>query len=224
MGETKLIRRPNVNTTVIQTLYESPPHTLPFAPDFEIRAFVLPRADGNLLVYSAPELPREAGEINDLGGISRQYLNHWHEAMFLSGDASPPLHVHEGDRAPVEERRPVAATFAERGIVGDDFELIPMPGHTPGATAFLWDSGEWRYLFTGDSIYLRGDKWIAAVLESSDRAAYLDSLEMLRDVEFDVLVPWAATAGDPYFVASTHRDAQRRIDAIIARLRAGGDA
>ena len=206
-----------MSTTVIQSMYASPPHELPFAPGFHIRSFVLPREAGDLMVYAAPTVSADVE-------VSRQYLNHWHEAMFLSGDASPPLHVHEGDRAPVEERRPVAATFAERGFVGDDFEIIPTPGHTPGATTFVWDSGEWRYLFTGDTIYLRGGEWIAAVLESSDRAAYLDSLELLRDVEFDVLVPWAATADGPHFASTTHRDARRRIDAIIVRLRAGEDS
>ena len=31
---------------------------------------------------------------------------------------------------------------------------------------------------------------------SSDRAAYIESLELLRGLEFDVLVPWAAS-GEP---------------------------
>ena len=49
--------------------------------------------------------------------------------------------------------------------------MIPIPGHTPGATAYLWDSGERRYLFTGDSLYLSDGEWMAAVLDSSDRDA-----------------------------------------------------
>ena len=61
------------------------------------------------------------------------------------------------------------------------------------------------------------------MLDSSDRASYLNSLELLRDVEFDVLVPWAATAGDPFYDITTPAEARRRIEAIIERLRAGGD-
>ena len=48
---------------------------------------------------------------------------------------------------------------------GDDFEVIPIPGHTSGATAYLWDGGGHRCLFTGDTLYLREGEWVAAVLE-----------------------------------------------------------
>ena len=47
-------------------------------------------------------------------------------------------------------------TFSERHKLGDDFEVIPIPGHTGGATAFLWDSGKHRVLFTGDTVFLAG--------------------------------------------------------------------
>ena len=66
-------------------------------------------------------------------------------------------------------------------------------------------------------------EWVAAVLGSSDRAAYIQSLELIRELDFDVLVPWAATAGRPYLEATTAADATRRIDAILERLRRGED-
>jgi hypothetical protein len=73
-------------------------------------------------------------------------------------------------------------------------------------------------------VYLRDGEWIAAVLDgSSDRESYIESLELLRDLEFDVLVPWAATADQPWYAATDAEDARRRIDAIIARVRAGED-
>jgi glyoxylase-like metal-dependent hydrolase (beta-lactamase superfamily II) len=131
--------------------------------------------------------------------------------------------VHEGDRESVEAKTHVRAAFSRRFTLDDDFEAIPTPGHTPGATAYLWDSGEHRLLFTGDSIYLDDGEWVAAVLGSSDRAAYIDSLALLRELDFDVLVPWAATAGRPYHAVTSRTDAQRRIDAIIERLLDGGN-
>jgi glyoxylase-like metal-dependent hydrolase (beta-lactamase superfamily II) len=108
-------------------------------------------------------------------------------------------------------------------MLDDDFEVIPIPGHTSGATAFLWDSGRQRCLFTGDTIYLRDGEWIAAVLESSDRGAYIESLERIKELDFDVLVPWAATGGQPFHAVTDKADAQRRIDAILERLRRGDD-
>ena len=70
--------------TPIEGFYASRPEPLPFAPSLHARAFLLRREPGNLLVYSVPELEADGEPIADLGGISRQYLNHGHEAMFAS--------------------------------------------------------------------------------------------------------------------------------------------
>jgi hypothetical protein len=206
----------SIATHTIPGLEPLGPQPLPFAPSLEIRAFVLERERGNLLVYSTSELP-------DPGDISRWYLNHSHEAMFVSDSVTAPLLVHELERPAVERRAHVRAAFSRRHTLDDDFEVIPTPGHTPGATSYLWDSGDHRLLFTGDTIFLRGGEWVAAVLDSSDRSAYLDSLELIRELDFDVLVPWAASAGEPYHAVTSRADARRRIDAIASRVRAGGD-
>ena len=220
--------------TVISGLHATSSEPLPFAPSLEIRSFLLEREGGNVLVYSTTGLERDAEAIEGLGGISRRYLNHWHEAMFASstnrvapGGAPShpaPVFVHEAERAKVEEAYDVRGTFSRRHTLDDDFEAIPIPGHTAGATAYLWDSGEHRALFTGDSLYLdRDGEWVAAVLSSSNRPAYLESLKLIRELDFDLLVPWAASAGTPFAAATDGDDARRRIDAIIARVRAGGD-
>ncbi|MBA2256658.1 MAG: MBL fold metallo-hydrolase, partial [Thermoleophilaceae bacterium] len=79
-------------------------------------------------------------------------------------------------------------------------------------------------LFTGDTIYLNDGEWIAAMLEgSSDRDDYVKSLELIRALDFDVLVPWAATGGRPYHAFTDRADARLRIDTILERLRRGED-
>jgi glyoxylase-like metal-dependent hydrolase (beta-lactamase superfamily II) len=212
-------------TTTTAQLHPLSPAPLPFAPALHVRGFLVPREHENLLVYSSPALAGDAGAIRDLGGASHQYLNHWHEAMFgddsIRDDLGARLVVHAADRDQASAYRTVDATFSERGTLGGGFELIPVPGHTPGATAFLWDSGERRYLFTGDTIYLDHGEWVAAVLDSSDRGAYLASLALIRDLEFDVLVPWGSTAGMPWCAETDRDDARRRIDAIVERVRRG---
>ena len=207
--------------SALEGLHASTPEPLPFAPQLSIRAFLLRRERGNLLVYSTAGLESDAAAIDDLGGISRQYLNHRHEAMFASDWVEAPLFVHEDERASVARKVPVRGTFSKRHVLDDDFEAIPTPGHTSGATAYLWDSGRHRFLFTGDTVYLDDGEWVAAVLESSDRARYIESLELMRDLDFDVLVPWAATGGRPYHALADRADARRRINAILARLRRG---
>ena len=64
---------------------------------------------------------------------------------------------------------------------------------------------------------------MAAVLESSDRAAYLESLELIRELDFDVLAPWAATAGEAPIAMVGRDEARRRMEAVIARVRQGED-
>ena len=202
-------------------LHPSVPETLPFATSLEARAFLLTRERGNLLLYSNTAIDAHPAWIADLGGVSRRYLNHWHEAMFPSEAAGAPLFVHEADAERTRRTMRVRATFSRRHHLDDDFEVIPIPGHTPGATAYLWDSGEHRYLFTGDSVFLNRGEWRGALLESSDRASYLESLDLLRGLEFDVLVPWAARRDEPFIAHTDPDDAARRIGAIIDRIRDG---
>jgi hypothetical protein len=211
--------------TAIPGLHASAPEPLPFAPSLHIRAFLLERDAGNVLVYSVSGLEADASAIEDLGGISRQYLNHRHEAMFASDWVDAPLFCHEDERASVSERVHVRGTFSRRHSLDDDFDVIPTPGHTSGATAYLWDSGRHRVLFTGDTVHLRDGEWAAAVLAgSSDRAAYIESLDLIRELDFDVLVPWAATGGQPYFAQTDRADARRRIGAILDRVWRGEDS
>jgi glyoxylase-like metal-dependent hydrolase (beta-lactamase superfamily II) len=197
-------------------------------PSTHVRAFLLQRPEGNLLIYSADTVADDARAIEELGGISRHYLNHWHEAAFGGGDQiasafNAPLFCHENERQAVSETSTVAGTFSARQMQGGDFEVLPIPGHTSGATAYLWEGGGHRCLFTGDTLYLREGEWVAAVLESSDRASYLESLELIKEFDFDLLVPWAATAGQPCHAATDSADTRRRIDAILERLRRGDD-
>jgi len=59
-------------------LHPSSPERLPFPPSLTIRAFVLERARGNLLVYSTSDLDSAEQWLRDLRGVDRQYLNHGH--------------------------------------------------------------------------------------------------------------------------------------------------
>jgi glyoxylase-like metal-dependent hydrolase (beta-lactamase superfamily II) len=214
--------------SVLPGLYASPHGKLSFAPSVHTRAFLLERAAGNFLVYSAAPLAGEKRAVAELGGIARHYLNHWHEASFggaeqVAAAFAAPVICHEAERAEVAKTVAPTRTLDARRIEDEGFEAVPIPGHTPGATAYLWDSGRHRCLFTGDSLYVRGGEWVAAVLDSSDRAAYIDSLALIKELDFDVLVPWVAAAGQPCHALTDPADKARRIDAIVERLRRGED-
>jgi glyoxylase-like metal-dependent hydrolase (beta-lactamase superfamily II) len=212
--------------TIAPGLLATAPEPLAFAPRTAVRSFLLQRPAGNVLVYASATVTSDAQAIAAAGGAERQYVSHEHEAMFLPDNAIAPLFAHEAGSAAVEASGAhLRGTYSRRHPLDDDLEVIPIPGHTPGATAFLWDHGGQRALFTGDSLYIRpGGDWRVAVLGSSDRAAYLDSLALLRELEFDLLVPWAAPVGEPAVAVTDRADARRRIDAILARVRDGEDS
>jgi glyoxylase-like metal-dependent hydrolase (beta-lactamase superfamily II) len=209
--------------TVIPGLLASAPQPLPFAATSLARAFLLERERGNLLIYSVDELAAQLQSIGRRGRISRQYLNHRHEAEAFPDGLIGPLVVHEEAREAVAAKAPVESTYSERHVLDDDFEVIPTPGHTHGSTCFLWRSEHGSALFTSDTIYLSEGEWVVAVLESSDRPRYIESLELIRQLDFDLLLPWNATAGQPSYAVTDRLDAQRRIDAILERVRHGGN-
>jgi hypothetical protein len=119
---------------VIPHRYASAPEPLSFAPSLEIRSYLLERKSGNLLVYRPDTLERDVEEVKELGGLSRQYLNHRHEASassdWVAKTFGAPLHVHEADSSSVSKTAHVDETFSERHRLDDDFEVIPIPGHT----------------------------------------------------------------------------------------------
>jgi glyoxylase-like metal-dependent hydrolase (beta-lactamase superfamily II) len=211
---------------VIPGLYASEPEPLGFGPSLEIRAFLLQRVGGNLLIYRSASLEGDVEEVRRLGGISRQYLNHHHEASpacdRVAETFGAPLHVHEDDARAASEVCEVGETFSERHKLGDDFEVVPIPGHTAGATAFLWDSGEHRVLFTGDTVSFSRRGWRAAVLDGvSDRQRYIESLELIRSLDFDLLVPGIASAGQPYYEFVERTEAEQHLDEVLERVRRG---
>lgn len=133
---------------VIPRLYATAPQPLSFAPSVGVRSFLLERDEGNLLVYSNSIVKQEVDFIREKGGIWRQYLNHGHEAWaaeaagaWVASTFEAPVYAHENEKEEVSRAYHVDGTFFGRPTLGDDFEVIPIPGHTSGATAFLWDTG-----------------------------------------------------------------------------------
>ncbi|CAA9458881.1 MAG: MBL-fold metallo-hydrolase superfamily [uncultured Rubrobacteraceae bacterium] len=207
----------------IDGLRSTPPTRLPYQANVLVRSFVLERPNGNVLVYNSPGVSSAATDIRDLGGAARLLINHGHEAMYGAPDLDVPVFVHDRDRAETARSMKIAGVFNGREMIDDDLEAIPTPGHTPGTTSYLWDSGSHRFLFTGDFVWIEDGEWKAVVLSSSNRADYLDSLALVRELDFDVLVPWGTTEGDPSLAPVNKAEIRARLDAIIARVEAGSD-
>ena len=80
----------------VRGLHASAPEPLPFAPSLHVRAFLLRRDAGNVQIYSAPTV--DADTFAHVGGTTRAYFNHRHEASFGRDLPGVPLYVHEAER------------------------------------------------------------------------------------------------------------------------------
>jgi len=210
--------------TPIEGLLATPTSRLPYQPNVLLRSYVLERPQGNVIVYNSPGVSTSAAAISALGAPARLLVNHGHESMYGPPALDVPVWVHERDRAELATSLRVAGTFDGAGMIDDDLEVIPTPGHTAGTTSYLWDNGTHRFLFTGDFIWIEDGEWEAVVLSPALRRDYLDSLALVRDLDFDVLVPWGTTEGGPsYGLVKDRSEMQDRVGKIIERVAAGGN-
>ncbi|CAN5303636.1 hypothetical protein BH09ACT1_BH09ACT1_19140 [soil metagenome] len=209
--------------TPFEGLLSTPTSRLPYQDNVVLRSYLLQRPDGNVIVYNSPGVSEAAIAIRQLGPPQRLLVNHAHEAMYGQPDLDVQIWVPEDDRYEVGTSLDVAGTFDRREHIGPDLEVIPTPGHTAGTCSYLWDNGTNRFLFTGDFIWIENGEWKAVVLDPALRNQYLDSLALVRDLDFDVLVPWGVTEGDsPAWPVRDAEDRRNRIDQIIARVAGGG--
>ncbi|HCY1636433.1 TPA: MBL fold metallo-hydrolase [Staphylococcus aureus] len=208
--------------SITKNLYATPTSELPFDNRFLFKSFILKRETGNIVIYHSEHLGDSQQDFASLGGVSKVLMNHDHESIGGSNQVEAPYFIHENDVAALKHKISVQKQFSNRVMLDKDLEIILAPGHTPGTTLFLWDDGHHRYLFTGDFICFEGKRWRTVILGSSDREKSIQSLEMVKELDFDVLVPWVTIKDEPlvYFVENEY-EKREQIQNIIDRVREG---
>ena len=71
----------------IEGLWATPASPIPFDKTISVRAFLLEREEGNVIVYNAPGLESSANDIRERREVTRLLINHGHEGMF----GPPPI-------------------------------------------------------------------------------------------------------------------------------------
>jgi glyoxylase-like metal-dependent hydrolase (beta-lactamase superfamily II)/ferredoxin len=115
-------------------------------------SYFLQHTDGNWLIDSPRYLKHLVDAFERMGGIRYIFLTHEDDvadaARYAKRFGATRL-IHRADLAAVpdaewiiEGRQPVS--------VSKQFQIIPVPGHTPGSMTLLYDE---RYLFTGDHLW-----------------------------------------------------------------------
>jgi glyoxylase-like metal-dependent hydrolase (beta-lactamase superfamily II)/ferredoxin len=153
-------------------------------------SYFLQHTEGNWLIDSPRYLKHLAEAFERMGGLRYIFLTHEDDVADASRYAKrfgATRIIHRADLAALPEaewiidgRQPVS--------VSKQFQVIPVPGHTPGSMALLYDD---RYLFTGDHLWWDRDSqrldipqvyvWNQHDLEQST--------ERLLDVQYEWILP-----------------------------------
>ena len=182
------------------------------------------RPEGNLLFSCLAGHSSIEGSFDDieaLGGVSLHLLGDMHFAARHNDDVDKRFGVvtmcSEVEGPDVRRKVANVVTFPfERHVLAPGVEVIPTPGHRPGAVCYLVDVEGRRCLFAGDSIYHDGERWKCPV-SKKNRETMMATLDVLADAKFDVLLSNTA-ARNPVCVIEVD-DALRA--GFIAALRVG---
>ena len=185
-----------IKDDLYQTRMDSP------FPGLTTHAYLWQRPAGNVLFYS-PASDADFDALDALGGVSAQYLSHLDEAgpnlARIAERFGRQLHAPSAELKAIGEHSHVDVPVeAVKHIDGNDVEVLPTPGHSPGSTCYLVTGvGGERYLFTGDTIFPAGDgTWSTFVVPGrGDPAAMRDSIKLLGTVQPDVVIS-SAFAGE----------------------------
>jgi hydroxyacylglutathione hydrolase len=179
-----------------QTRTESP------FPGLTTHAYLWRGPRGNILFYS-PASDADFDAIDELGGVSAQYLSHLDEAgpmlARVADRFGSRLHAPAAELDAIVRHAQVDAPIAARRHVDDNgVDAIPTPGHSDGSTCYLvHGAGGEKYLFTGDTMFPAGDgTWSTFLVPGRGSAAELrSSLEVLGTVQPDIVIA-SAFGGD----------------------------
>jgi glyoxylase-like metal-dependent hydrolase (beta-lactamase superfamily II) len=181
-------------------------------------SFLIRRAAGNAMVDSPRWTGAVVAAMEAWGGLGDIFLTHRDdvgEAHRYTRHFGARVWIHAADR----DAAPYASDILEGEAavrIAPDWLAIPLPGHTRGSSAFLYDG---RCLFTGDSL--------AWSFEQEDLVAYRDfcwyswpaqirSLRRLLDHRFEWVL--AGHGGSRHLPAAEMR---RRLRGLLARMEPG---
>lgn len=155
--------------------------------------YLLKRATGNILLATKADISHLAPDLTAIGGVSAVLLGDRHHAQphteALARQLGAPLRCSEIEaralkKAGVNVDDPIPY---RRHVLAPDLEVIPTPGHTPGALSYLWTHEGRRFLFVGDTIVPIDREWRYWVT-TRNREEMRRTVQTLSDLSFDVIL------------------------------------
>ncbi len=184
-------------------------------------AYLLKRDEGNFLVYSSGKIVEEFDEIKKLGGISRQFLGHHHEASafcdLVNQQFNAPLTAHAYEKENILKHCKLDETFEDSCEFASDFSSIYTPGHTKGSTCFVWKLKSEMILFSSDFLFLRNGQW-AVSNDPGTEMQKIDSLERLKTISPSLVVP-GLWIGEESYKRVNQKSWQESLDTCIEKIK-----
>lgn len=182
---------------------------------FGANSFFVQHPDGNWLIDSPRYLKPLVDAFDRMGGIAQIFLTHEDDVAAAAKYArrfGARRIIHRADVHAMPDAEVIIEGAAPR-LYGNDFRIIPVPGHTAGSLCLLYRD---RFLFTGDHLWWDPE---ARVLASPrqlvwNAAALHRSIEQLTEYSFE----WVL-AGHGGRVSLPQPDMQAALRDLVERRR-----
>lgn len=192
------------------------------SPDsYGAASWLVRRAEGNVLVDSPRAAAPLLRRIDALGGVRWLFLTHRddvadHEKLRARFGCERVLHTRDVSAGTAAVERKIEGD--DPVALADDLTIIPIPGHTRGSAALLYEDA---VLFTGDHLWYdledrrldasRGVCWYSWPHQ-------VRSMERLLDFRFEWVLPGH---GDPWRAPSAAA-MRAELERLVARMKAMG--
>jgi glyoxylase-like metal-dependent hydrolase (beta-lactamase superfamily II)/ferredoxin len=183
---------------------------------FGANSFLVQHPDSNWLIDSPRYIKHLVEAFERLGGIAYIFLTHEDDVADAAKYAK-----HFGAKRIIHRADAEAMPDAEWIVDGSDtiqlppqFQLIPVPGHTAGSCALLYDE---RFLFTGDHLWWDSEtRSLGAPKRLVWRSqALVNSIQKLLEYRFEWIL-----AGHGDRIKLAHEEMQRQLRHLVEQRRA----
>ena len=154
-------------------------------------SYFIRHPEGNWMVDSPKYMPHLVKMFEEMGGMSHIFLSHQDDVADADRYAKhfgakriihrSELHAQPGAEIPIDGKDPVS--------FGNDFLVIPTPGHTRGHCVLLYKD---HYLFTGDHIWWSRNRNTLVASRSVCWYSWPEqtlSMEKISAYDFDWVIP-----------------------------------
>jgi len=186
------------------------------ASSYGAHSYLIRRAVGNAMVDSPRWTKALVAKMEEWGGLVSILLTHQDDiadADRYAAHFKARVHIHKADKRRVPYATDILEGF-EPVALAPDLLVIPVPGHTKGSVAFLYDG---RVLFTGDSLAWDADD---GVLDAHRDYCWYSWEEQTRSLErlLDYPFEWVC-AGHGNSVELPPGEMRAQLKKLIARMK-----